>query len=116
MRTDWQALTDILTACDEIAGFIDDCDYATFISTIVIQRAVMYNLIIAGEAANSVSLAIRQQYDNVRWSDAVKMRNVAAHDYDVISYDRIWATITGDVPVLRDQIAEILDRELPGDE
>jgi hypothetical protein len=36
------------------------------------------------------------------------MRNIFAHDYDTIKTNRLWDTITGDLPALREECLRIL--------
>jgi uncharacterized protein with HEPN domain len=38
----------------------------------------------------------------------VSLRNIAVHEYFSVSWDTIWATATHDIPLVRDQVAEIL--------
>jgi uncharacterized protein with HEPN domain len=44
---------------------------------------------------------------------AVAVRNFAVHAYFGVEWDIIHATITGDIPPFRLQIAEIVEQEFP---
>ncbi len=113
MRTDERALTDIVEAADEIARFILGFDEQQFLNDPVIQRAVVYDLIVIGESANALSPELRQRYREVNWRGAIDMRNFAVHGFFVVTYERVWRTVTGVVPAFRGQIAAILETEIP---
>jgi uncharacterized protein with HEPN domain len=43
--------------------------------------------------------------------DIVGFRNIAIHEYFAVDWSKVWTTATKDVPELRKQVADILDRE-----
>ena len=47
----------------------------------------------------------REMHVNVNWRPIVAMRNVLVHDYIHISKEMLWATITQDIPELKQHIA-----------
>jgi uncharacterized protein with HEPN domain len=47
----------------------------------------------------------------VEWHDIIAFRNIAVHAYFAVQWEIVWATTTDDVPVLRRQVIEILQRE-----
>jgi uncharacterized protein with HEPN domain len=53
----------------------------------------------------------RDAHTQIAWADIVGFRNLAVHAYFSVSWPIVWVTATEDVPVLRDQIAEILANE-----
>ena len=64
-----------------------------------------------GEAATRLSQAFREAHPQVEWRDIIAFRNIAVHAYFAVQWDIVWATATDDVPVLRRQVMEILQRE-----
>ena len=66
---------------------------------------------IIGEAAANVSQGTRDQYPHVPWTDIVGMRNRLVHVYFDIDLDRVWDTVTQDLPPL---IAD-LEKAIPPD-
>lgn len=113
MRTDERVLVDIVEAADEIARFILNFDEQQFLNDPAIQRAVVYDLIVIGEAANALSEDLRQRYREVNWRGAIDMRNFAVHGYFAVTYERIWQTVNRVVPAFRGQIVAILEAEFP---
>jgi uncharacterized protein with HEPN domain len=55
---------------------------------------------IIGEAAANVSSEARDRYPEIPWPSIVGMRNRLIHAYFDIDYDRVWDTITDDLPPL----------------
>ena len=52
-----------------------------------------------GEAASRVSKGSRNEYPEIPWKDIVAMRNRLIHVYFDIDLDRIWDTVTDDLPL-----------------
>lgn len=111
MRTDEQWLRDIVEATNEIARFLTGADQSRFLDDPMIQRAVLYDLIIVGEAANRVSTELQLRYPDVNWRGAISMRNFAAHEYFAVTLERVWETATEVLPVFRNQVLDILYAE-----
>lgn len=72
------------------------------------NRLLYYGLVkqieIIGEAANLLTHEFREMHVDVNWRPIVAMRNVLVHDYIHISKDMLWATITQDIPSLKEHI------------
>ncbi|MBU0649889.1 DUF86 domain-containing protein [Patescibacteria group bacterium] len=43
--------------------------------------------------------------------EAVAMRNVLVHDYDMVDTEELWKTITNDLPKLRSTVAKIIQTQ-----
>jgi uncharacterized protein with HEPN domain len=55
---------------------------------------------IVGEAAKHVSPELRDEYPNVPWAAAARMRDRLVHHYFDINLDVLWQTVTDDLPQL----------------
>ncbi len=55
---------------------------------------------ILGVAAMRVSAEFRSAHPGIPWPRIVGLRNVIAHEYDDIIFDRLWEVLTEDVPAL----------------
>ncbi|MHC4441686.1 MAG: HepT-like ribonuclease domain-containing protein [Planctomycetota bacterium] len=64
---------------------------------------------IIGEAAARISPEIKTRYSNIPWSDIVGMRNRLIHAYFDIDLDRVWDTITDDLPPLIAELEKKID-------
>lgn len=59
---------------------------------------------IVGEAAKQISDNTRDQYPDVPWSAAARMRDRLVHHYFDINLDVLWSTVTRDLPALLEQV------------
>jgi uncharacterized protein with HEPN domain len=81
----------------------------------VAQAAILHHLTVIGEAANRVSLELKGKHTEIPWSRIASQRNRIVHDYFGLDWVLLWKTITESVPLLRDQVSQILDAEFPED-
>jgi uncharacterized protein with HEPN domain len=108
MRPEKLYLTDVLEAADAIDRFVSDTPFESFIEDEMRQAAILQKLIVIGEAASRLPDEFRQKYDKISWQDIVGFRNFAIHEYFSVNWEIVWTTATQDVPMLRNQVAEIL--------
>lgn len=71
-------------------------------------HAVVYNIMIIGEAANMLTREFRAEHIEVPWRDIVDMRNVLVHGYYTASPLFIWETYTKDLSPLKEEIERYL--------
>lgn len=72
-------------------------------------HAVVYNIMIIGEAANLLTIDFRKNHSEVPWRDIVDMRNVLVHGYITTNAVLIWETYTNDLPILKSQITQYIE-------
>jgi len=67
---------------------------------------------------SSVFSRLRKEFTNrfpeIPWGDIVGFRNIAVHEYFAVRWDIAWTAATEEVPVLREQIENILREEFQG--
>jgi uncharacterized protein with HEPN domain len=100
MLRDQQSIQDIWNAAQEILSFTSDMDYKSLETDRRTQAAVLYEIVIIGEAANRLSSEFRADHSNIPWKDIVGMRNVLAHQYDKVDSEVVWDVIHQDIPEL----------------
>ena len=108
MRPDRLYLEDIVAAADAIVAFIGGRDSGEFAADDVVRSAVLFKLIVIGEAANKLSPELRGQVADVPWQDIVAFRNIAVHAYFGVDWDIVWTTVTEDIPPLRERVLALL--------
>jgi len=114
MQRDASFLEDIIAAADAIARFIRGKTLEQLFSDELLMSALANQFTIVGEAASRVTAGLRERYPRVPWVKAKAMRNVIVHEYRGIDWELIWTTAAEQVPLLRRQVAEILDAEFAG--
>lgn len=74
----------------------------------MLTLSLVKSIEIIGEAASTVSPEFRQRHEIIPWRDIVAMRNRLIHVYFDIDLDRVWDTITDDLPALMKQLESVL--------
>ena len=93
----------ILEAINRIEAYVSDIDEKTFLSSQLVQDAVIRNIEIIGEASNNIQRAapaFAAQHDNIPWQVMYAMRNRVSHGYDKVDFEMVWKTIWNDLPDL----------------
>ena len=80
-----------------------------FMSSDLIQDAVIRNLEIIGEATKRVSQEIKELHQEIPWRQMAGLRDVLIHDYMGISHKVVWNVIQNELPKLKINIIELLN-------
>lgn len=108
MRREALFLADIVEAADAIARSLDGRSYDDFLVDDDARAAILYRLVVIGEAARNLSPALRDRYPALPWRAITDFRNRAVHAYFGMDWDIVWETATVAVPLLRRQVAAII--------
>ena len=73
----------------------------------------MMTLINIAELSKSFSEEYRLATSSIPWKEIRGLRNIAAHQYEIIRPANIWLTITQDVPALKNELLAHLPEENP---
>ena len=106
---DLDRLLHIKECIDHVMDFLQGKSYEDMKSDIMCFHAVVYNIMIIGEAANMLTKEFRDEHSEVPWRDIIDMRNVLVHGYYVASPLFIWETYQKDVPPLRESICQYIE-------
>ncbi len=111
-RGDKEWLEDILIACENILAYKEGYDFDMFLQDRKTQDAILRNIEIIGEAVKKLSDNLKSRYENVEWNEIAKTRDKLIHAYFGVDLDIVWDIINQDIPVLRTQIKDIIEKEL----
>ena len=100
-------LFDILESIRTIEEFLTDIDFFQYQKNKMIRRAVERELEIIGEAMNAL-LKIDKNVKITSAKRIIGMRNRVIHGYDKIDDGVVWGTIKRHLPVLKDEVKELL--------
>jgi uncharacterized protein with HEPN domain len=104
-------LQDILHACNKIAGHLEGVTYPAFLGDTKSLDAVLFEILVLGEAVKALPQEWTEQHPHVPWSRIARMRDRLIHGYRSINIDTVWETATSDVPALAAEIQKILAQE-----
>ncbi len=79
-----------------------------FLADEMVQTAVVRCVEVVGEPARQVSPTTRDQAPGIQWSRIIEMRNVLAHDYGAVDYERVFTVVREELPDLIDRICELI--------
>ena len=102
---------DILDAIEKIESFTQGFTLEQFTSDDKTIFAVIRAFEIIGEAAKRVPDAIKEEYITIPWQEMTDMRDKLIHAYFGINLDVVWETIKKDIPSLKKQIVNLLNKE-----
>lgn len=114
MSRDPQRLPDylghILEAIERIQTYVADVDEVGFLSSKIIQDAVIRNLEVIGEASRNIERVhpeFATAHPELPLALANDMRNALAHSYFKVDLEIVWKTIQNNLPDLHAQITEV---------
>jgi uncharacterized protein with HEPN domain len=106
-------LQDIAEAANAVERFLRGVEKDEFLSNEVLQNAVLFKLIIIGEAAAKIPDELKKRYSEIEWKAIIGFRNIAVHAYFSVDWEIVWETATERLKPLRKQIFEILHEDFP---
>ncbi len=91
-------LVDIETTIHRIHRHTAGMSLEDFLSSELVQDAVIRNVAIIGEAASRLSDATTEAHPEIPWRNIAGMRNRLVHDYNGVNLKLVWNTIQNVMP------------------
>lgn len=104
-REDRERLRDILEAIDAIRGHVMSLDA---VPSDVVRDAILYRLVVIGEAARAMPDATKAQRADVNWRGIAGLRDILTHEYFRIEPARIDELLGEPLDALEQAIASLL--------
>ncbi len=98
MSRDKASFLDIVSAARRILQFAEGIDKSELETNEEKQSAILYQIIVMGEATKRLSPEFREQYPEIPWKDIAGMRDILAHQYDRLNLNTLWDVIQSDIP------------------
>ena len=100
---------DVLAAARLVVRFAESLGGSDDLRTdLLVQSAVMRQLEIMGEATKRLSDGFREAHPGVPWRGLAGLRDVLIHAYDELDIEKVWQTVTRDVPALISKLEAIV--------
>ena len=103
-------LEDIRDCAQKDQRYALGVSFETFVSNEEKRDAIVRNLELIGEAAKHVPGDVRADYPEVHWRQIAGLRDVLIHSYFGLELETLWDVVRREVPVLLDQIEQILEQ------
>ena len=96
--------------CNEIALILEKHHFSRedFENDTEFQFACGMCIIQIGELVTKLDEDFIKKYSDIPWRQIKGMRNIYAHDYDIIDNDTVWESITEEIPELKEKLQFIL--------
>ena len=97
----------------------EECNYILSVSNTIhhksefledetLKRAVVRSLEIIGEAPKKIPADFKFQYSTIEWKSMAGMRDRLIHDYVGVDYSIVWDAMKNKIPILIEQISDVL--------
>lgn len=104
-------LKHISDECIFIMSVIDETVSKTdFIQDETLKRAVVRSLEIIGESTKKIPSDFKLKWNSIEWKNMAGMRDRLIHDYMGVNYSIVWDVAKHKIPLLHDQIIDVIDR------
>ncbi|GBE54558.1 hypothetical protein BMS3Bbin15_00715 [archaeon BMS3Bbin15] len=101
-------LQHIIDAIQAIEKFIKDISRDQFLEDDMVKSAVIRKIEIIGEAVKNISEEMKRNYPEIPWKNIAGMRDKLIHGYFGVDEERVWEVTQKDLPLLKEQISEII--------
>lgn len=105
---DIERLYHIEASIGHIMDFLEGKTYEEMQGDKMCFHAVVYNIMIIGEAANMLTKEFREEHAETPWRNSIDMRNVLVHGYYTASPLFIWETYSKDLGPLLNQVKKYI--------
>lgn len=111
-KREWKLfIKDILESIELIEKYIENMKFDEFIKDRKTIDAVVRNFLIIGEASKNIPDNIKNNYPDIDWKGIAGFRNRVVHAYFEISTHIVWYIIKNELPLLKNQMKQILEKE-----
>jgi uncharacterized protein with HEPN domain len=105
-------LEDMQEASRKLLRYTDGLTFDQFAGDERTYDAVIYNLVVLGEAAKQVPPPIRDLYPKVQWRKISGLRDIAVHRYFGLDEDVLWDIVNKQIRPLLAQLDQIIAEEM----
>jgi uncharacterized protein with HEPN domain len=100
-RRQWKfRIRHILDAIAENSSYVRGMTYSVFCADSKTMKAIVWNLVIIGEAARLIPPDIEEAYRDIPWAQIRGMRNHIVHGYDQVDAEIVWNVVQSELPLL----------------
>lgn len=112
MNRDDATLLDIASAANRAVAYAAGVEKSFLLNDDEKQSAILYQVIVLGEATKRLSPEFCSQHPGIPWKDMAGMRDILVHKYDRINFNTLWDAIQQDIPQLLSLLKPLLPTNL----
>lgn len=105
-------LKKILKYCNIIKELLDSFEFSRddYINKQIFQLSTDMCIFQIGELSIHVSEDFKLKHLDIPWAKMKGMRNIHAHEYDMVDREQMWITLTEDIPKLEEKIFKLIKK------
>lgn len=107
MRPERLLLSDMMSAIGHVKSFIADMTFDEFNADEKTKSAVLFQLVVIGEAAAGLPDAFRSAHPEMEWGPVIGFPNRVVHGYFAIDWSIVWNAATRNIAELEPAIARL---------
>lgn len=108
MKEDRLYLIHISECIGRIEKYLPDRSKQNFLSSSLLQDAVLRNLQTMAESTQRLSDSLKAKHPEINWRKITGFRNLLVHDYLGVDAERVWKIIEIELPSLKKTITSML--------
>jgi uncharacterized protein with HEPN domain len=98
MSPDQQLLLKIEGHAQILLGYLSVCQtYTAFSINEPMRSAAVLHLLQIGELVNKLTDSMRTQNSHIDWRGLIGLRNIVAHRYGDLNYERVWDVLVNEI-------------------
>ena len=101
----------ILQNIEDIETFSKGLSKGNLERDILKQKAIIRSVEIIGEAVRNLPDSFKKKHSEIPWRDIIGTRDKMIHHYFGVDLDIVWNIIKKDIPELKNNIKDILEKE-----
>ena len=101
----------IIGYINDIEKYVENIDTKDFFDDKKTITACAFSVSQIGELVKEIDIETIEKYTNIPWNSIKGMRNRIVHDYENIDLAVLWGTIKESLPVLKNDLKDILFNE-----
>jgi uncharacterized protein with HEPN domain len=108
--TDKLRVQHILDAIAETEKYLSGISHEDFLANSEKRFATIKQIEIIGEACSHITDELKQAHPEIEWTPIRGFRNISIHEYFGVNFQIVWEIAINDLPVLKQQFTEILNK------
>lgn len=106
IKSDEYYIMKILENIDNIQKIMENKTKEDLEEELITNNTIVFQFINMGENISNISNEYKESKPNVPWQMIKGMRNIIVHNYENVSYDTLYETITKDLPYLKEELSK----------